>query len=317
MRIFAPQLKVLPGISRSVRELQDSFSQGPYLRKSFIMPVGVHYLEVWRSVRTLANGAQGNSTLMERKSNGELAVRKRIRRYDLINGRPLEATILQNILPSNRRIIKLTSFSFEPVRHDSDVLIEWFEYCRGGDLLHALAPFRRISEDFIWHCFVQLAEALDVVHNAGSRKVVHRDVKPGNIFLDQKYRHEAPWPDLKLGDFGEAGFNPREAGFMALRWQGPELPLLSAAGDIWGLGAIVHWLAHGQPPIAPRPRSFGGSLREWEARPSARQPMPLPLSYSGALNRHMMRCLKRNPDERISSRELVRCLRRDRPRPRR
>ena len=281
--------------------------------KDFTMPERV---DEWRPVRTVGKGAQGKSVLVQRRSDGVLAIRKQVHNYNMINGLPLEAVILQEILPRSRRVIKLMTFSFEPSHRPRDDLIEWFEYCRGGDLQHAMERSGSLSEDFIWHCFIQVAEALDVVHNAGSQRVVHRDVKPDNIFLDEKYLHEAPWPDLKLGDFGAAVLKEHTTDMCIPCWQGPELPHHSAAGDIWGLGAVIHWLGHGQPPIAPRPARFRGSQREWEEQPGARKPMPLPTLYSSNLNEYMMLCLKWNPDDRISSQDLVDCLKVDRPRPR-
>lgn len=255
------------------------------------------------------------STLMERKSDGKLAVHKRVDHYELIRGVPQEPIILQGILLRSRRIVELMAFSVEPPtqQHEGD-LIEWFEYCRGGDLQHGVAQSGRLPEDFIWHCFIQIAEALDVLHNAGSERVIHRDVKPDNVFLEDKYYHEPPWPNLKLGDFGAAALKELTKGFHVPRWQGPELPLLGVAGDIWGLGAIIHWMAHGRPPIAPRPADFRGSQKEWEDRPEAREPMPLPKLYSSSLHMYMMRCLEFDPDDRISSHSLVECLKKDRPR---
>ncbi len=250
---------------------------------------------------------------MERKNDGKLAVRKRVHDYATIRGVPTDALILQNILPSSRRIVTLTGFSFDPSRRP-DNLIEWFEYCRGGDLMHAVLQSSALSEDFIWHCFIQIAEALDVLHNAGSQRVVHRDLKPENIFLEQKYRHQPPWPNLKLGDFGCATLKEHTEGLVVPLWQGPELPFLCAAGDFWALGAIVHWLAHGWPPIAPRPADFRGSQVKWEEQPRARKPIRLPTSCSSKLNDCMMKCLAFDPRDRISSHKLLERLRRDRPR---
>ena len=255
---------------------------------------------------------------MERKSDGELAVRKRVYQYDMIKDTPLEVLILRDILPRSRRIIELAGFSYKPSsKHREDDLIEWFEYCRGGDLENAIPRRGRLSEDFLWHCFTQLAEALDVVHNRGSRAVVHRDVKPNNIFLETKYRPSAPWPELKLGDFGKADVKKHTEGLFVTRWQGPELPDLSAAGDVWGLGAVMHWLVHGRAPIAGRPGDFGGSQLEWEDSPRARKATPLPREYSDDLNRYVMACLEWNPEDRISSRTLLERLRSHRPRARR
>ena len=277
------------------------------------MPVSGYHLEEWRPVREIGKGAQGEATLMKRSSDGALVVEKLVKIYSIVDGLPMEAAILQDILPSNRRIIELMDFSFEPSSRRGELdLFEWFEYCRGGDLQHSVPQFERPSEDFIWHCFIQIAEALDVLHNAGSRVVVHRDVKPDNIFLMQKYHHEAPWPNLKLGDFGAAVFQELTEDWLVPCWQPPELPLCSTAGDIWGLGATVHWLVHRRPPIGPRPAHL--EKKEWEKQPRARKPMPLPRSYSSTLNEYMMWCLECDPNKRISSHKLLERLRRDRPR---
>lgn len=274
------------------------------------MPVRGNHLEKWRVLRTIGEGAQGRCKLVERKSDGELAVRKQVDWYTKINSSPLEAIILNDVLPPSRRVVKLITFWFTPSPRNDDYLIELFEYCRGGDLEHAVTQYGRLSEDFIWHCFIQIAEALDVVHNAGSQLVVHRDVKPDNIFLEQKYRHAAPWPNLKLGDFGAATLKPHTEAMLMRCWQGPELPHHSTAGDIWGLGAIIHWMGHRRPPITPRPARF--SQKEWESQPAARRPTLLPKSYSLELNDCMMECLRWDPRDRISSHELVKRLKRDR-----
>ena len=276
------------------------------------MPGRAFRKEDWRLVRVLGQGGQGTAALMQRRSDGELAVCKKMDNYELMRGMPLEAFILQDVLPRSRWINDMIGFSFEKAssRHRQDYLLEWFEYCRGGDLLHAVRRFRRLSEDFIWHCFVQLAEALNMVHNGGSQRFVHRDVKPDNIFLEQKYVHQPPWPHLKLGDFGAASLRQRTNDLCGTPcWQGPELPQQTAASDMWGLGAVIHWLAHQRPPIAIRPARYRGSQEDWDTEPRARKPMPLPSFYSSRLNEYMMSCLAWNPGDRMSSRELVERLR--------
>ena len=282
------------------------------------MPARGYSQAEWRVIRRIGEGAQGRASLVEHRRTGRFAVRKKADDYDLLDRDiPSEPFILQEVLPSSSNIVRMIHYETGGNSTRSEDLILWYEYCPGGDLQHAVEELGRLPEDFIWHCFIQIAHALDTIHNCGSRPVVHRDIKPDNIFLETTYRHHAPWPNLKVGDFGSAVLKENTAGIHVPCWQGPEIPHLSSAGDIWGLGAIIHWLCHGQPPMMPRPRDFPGSVKDWETLPEARKPVPLPRLYSSKLNDYMLDCLEWDPRDRISSRMLVDALERDRPRPRR
>lgn len=70
------------------------------------------------------------------------------------------------------------------------------EHVAGGDVAGLLAR-GAISPDRARAILVQTLEALEACHAAG---VVHRDVKPANLFVDE--RAAGPW--VKLGDFGLA-----------------------------------------------------------------------------------------------------------------
>lgn len=72
------------------------------------------------------------------------------------------------------------------------------EYCEAGDLRQMLKKCKRnmdyIAEDVVWKVFGQIVLALQCCHNRES-KILHRDIKPGNIFFDRNH-------NVKLGDFG-------------------------------------------------------------------------------------------------------------------
>ena len=52
-----------------------------------------------------------------------------------------------------------------------------------------------IPEDQIWKIFAQITMALHEWHRRKAGKILHRDIKPGNLFLDSGN-------NIKLGDFG-------------------------------------------------------------------------------------------------------------------
>lgn len=89
------------------------------------------------------------------------------------------------------------------------------EYCENGDLGALIRKHARdntqIDEEFIWKVFVQLILALKECHRhreaSGALKpILHRDLKPGNVFLDKAN-------NIKLGDFGLAKELPSQSKF--------------------------------------------------------------------------------------------------------
>ena len=67
------------------------------------------------------------------------------------------------------------------------------EYCANGDLAGLLKKKTRLEEDLAILYGFQLAEALEFLHE---NKILHRDLKPRNVFLKNNYE------GIALGDFG-------------------------------------------------------------------------------------------------------------------
>ncbi|OQS06481.1 serine/threonine protein kinase [Thraustotheca clavata] len=89
-----------------------------------------------------------------------------------------------------------------PVRKPTkEKLYIQMEYCGGKALREVIDQMSLYKyEDKIWTLFRQILEAIVYIHSKG---VIHRDIKPPNIFLDAE-------GTVKLGDFGLATKPPKD-----------------------------------------------------------------------------------------------------------
>ena len=94
---------------------------------------------------------------------------------------------------SHPRLIKYYKYFQE-----EDVLYIITENAENGDLNNLLESHKKsgtyIPEEDLWNIFLQCMQGLAYVHEKG---VIHRDIKPGNIFMDNNM-------NIKIGDFGTA-----------------------------------------------------------------------------------------------------------------
>src|SRR5262245_16200517 len=121
----------------------------------------------------------------------------------------------------------------------------------GGDVETLLrsAPTHRLPLDRAYAIAEQVCEALEHAHRHG---IVHRDVKPGNVWL-------TPGGIAKLGDFGLAASLDRTRltmpGMMlgTALYMAPEQALgrpADARSDLYALGALLYEMVTGRPPFA-------------------------------------------------------------------
>ena len=298
-------------VTKDRRPTNDRGGNGPKKQQSY---------EV---VKKLHEGGQGKVVVVKRKSDKKLLVRKEQRVYSMFGDMPCEMHILEKVLTHHPRIVEFEGGNYLKPNNE---LVLYFEYCQGGDLYDYMPRQgeRGASEGFIWDCFIQLAEATAFLHYGyrswakdpytpprGWCRVIHRDIKPDNVFLRHDITSRDPVPSIVLGDFGLATLMSETYGAGTKEWIGPEIPLCSKEGDVWGVGATIHALAHGRGPVPPAPRGWSDS--KWRSSPQARQPRELPVEYSSALNRNMMDCLRIDPDKRVNSEDLLKNLKAERP----
>lgn len=239
-------------------------------------------------IQNIGEGGFGKVELHQHRKSKQLVVLKRVCHSDeYIKGLPAEVFVLRDVI--DKRHDRLPQLF-----HVNTSLAEikmWQDYCDGGDL-HELGEYfvarrRSIPEGFIWHILTQMSSALAYLHTglldrnnpdlpapSGWQPVIHRDVKPENIFLKLVPTEKDLYPNIVLGDFGLATTKRQTGSEGCLcgtpQWQPPELPIQSMYADIWAAGAIVHYLALGAPPLRAKPADYRYEDKYWEREPAAR-----------------------------------------------
>ena len=175
----------------------------------------------------------------------------------------------------------------------------------------------------IWQAFLQIAQALIYLHyglggkssypNARWRRVIHRDIKPANILLRNRI---TPWKignvSLVLADFGLSTTMEDLEDVGTFEFQPPEPPPMTERGDIWGLGATIHAMAHeNMTPLHSIPTALPNNFYErqqWRRNPRNYLVRSFADKYTMQLELIMFQTLEPDPERRINSLELVKLL---------
>src|SRR6266478_5863550 len=148
-----------------------------------------------------------------------------------------------------------------------------------------------------------IAKVARTVHYAHEHNILHRDIKPGNILLDQR-------GEPHLTDFGLARLLETEStvtrtrevmgtpSYMAPEQAAGETTKVSSATDVYGLGAVLYQLLTGHPPFA------GGTTYETIRlllNTEPRKPRALNPKIDRDLSTICLKCLEKDPKRRYSS----------------
>ena len=163
---------------------------------------------------------------------------------------------------------------YDVVKHDGRPWLV-MEYVDGQTLADEISRDGQLSPQRVADIGAQLAGALARAHE---RRIVHRDIKPGNVLIDKAGRP-------KISDFGiarghgdeqltQVGFITGTPGYLS-----PELARGGdphPASDVWALGATLYTAVEGQPPYEPRSNPIA-LLRAIATE------RPRPMTHAGAL----------------------------------
>ena len=219
--------------------------RSPLPTEKMSLPFSPRFLSQYRFVRKLGEGAMGAVYLMHQLKLDRLVAVKTVR------GEEVTTNQVARLLKEAKVVAGLNHAGIVAV-HDADVdgstAYIVCEFVEGLSLADRLKSPPVLSLRQILVITIQVLDGLRVAHDKG---VIHRDLKPGNIFLT---RDGKP----KIGDFGLAKSHNLPSGTSVGRIMGtprymsPEQcrgAACTPASDLYSVGVILFEMMTGQPPF--------------------------------------------------------------------
>lgn len=203
----------------------------------------------YANLRSTGGGAVGESWVGDHEVLGCKVVQKR---YSVIGMEDSAACREPRILlqMEHENVVRVLEAQWDP---EMDRAITFVTvYCEGRCIAKALDEDYRFSVGQGLRLAVQMLGALAYAHTDPSLRVVHRDVKPGNAFLDRDRR------TLFLGDWGSAAEMDQSGtaagieGTLLYRAPegGPPGGRVGVPSDIYGAGLTLFEMLNGPLPYA-------------------------------------------------------------------
>ncbi|MCX4246456.1 serine/threonine-protein kinase [Paraliomyxa miuraensis] len=251
----------------------------------------------------LGEGGMGGVYLADQPTVGRTAVIKVI--HPWLSKDPMIATRFETEAKAaarlqNPHIVAIYNYGKLP----DGTLFLAMEHIRGSTIAQTLQSQGRLEASRAVNIATQCCEALAEAHRHG---VVHRDVKPSNIMLQE--RHQGPGL-VKMLDFGVATIDDREVATGRMPpgtpcYMSPEQlagEAVDGRSDIYSLAVVIYEMVVGQPPfLAANPEEYARLHRE--VPPPAPSALAPDYGIPPALEACLMRALAKQPHARPQTAE--------------
>lgn len=205
----------------------------------------------FRILAPLCAGGMGKVFLAEQRSTGKRRALKLMASGLVSDAKMREHFVLEAHAASivdSEHVVEVVAAGVEPETNEPWLAMELLEGVDLGKRVEQGIP----SLTEIAEIVAQLGHGLGAAH---ARGLVHRDLKPDNVFIAAPRREGVPFT-VKVLDFGIASLAHRGSAVRASRsigtplWMAPEQATLdvpiSAATDVWALGLIGYYLFTGK-----------------------------------------------------------------------
>ncbi|KAJ7594073.1 kinase-like domain-containing protein [Mycena floridula] len=286
--------------------------------------MSVPFLDQYDPLDIIGNGSFGIIRKVRRKTDGLIFARKELN-FERMTERDRKQIVAEVNILKDLHHDHIVRYHDRYVDREAGILYILMEYCGGGDLStvikQAIKHDRPIPEDTVWNYFMQLLLALQHCHHPNGHgrngssggpagldadgkerraQILHRDLKPDNVFLDENNT-------VKLGDFGlskalaQASFANTYVG--TPYYMSPELmqeKAYDSKSDIWSLGCLIYELCALKPPFHEAQTHSELSILIRNGRIP-----PLPKTFSQSMTATIKAMLNLNPAMRPSVAQLL------------
>jgi serine/threonine-protein kinase len=261
--------------------------------------IGHVFLGKYRVEEILGVGGMGVVTKCMHMQLGELVAIKMLRR-DVLNDQDAVERFMREAQAAARLRSEYVARVIDVGRFEDNVPYMIMEFLDGHDLGELLDERGSLPVPWATEMMMQTAEALAEAHSIG---IVHRDVKPTNLFVTWRPDGSAL---VKVLDFGIArapmGNDLKLTQTQSLlgtpAYMSPEqmrsARLVDARSDIWSLGTVLYELIEGRRPFEAE------SFSEMCVKVAVDAPTPMK-NAPPELQEIIMRCLAKSPEQRYAN----------------
>jgi tetratricopeptide (TPR) repeat protein len=250
------------------------------------LPVNAVLLDRYRILKLLGAGGMGRVYLAEdQKLSMPVAIKvlRDILTQDPVSIKRLITEAKTSILLAHPNILRLHNFEDGET---AKFLV--MEYVEGESLADRIAREGKLSEEDTRAIAIEVCRGLEHAH---LKKVIHRDMKPGNVMLGKD-------GSVKIADFGLARLCHDSIARMTsqlstgtLQYMSPEQldGEIGESSDLYALGITIYEMLAGDPPFVTG-----------EITAQIRNKVPKPIDgISDEMNRIVLKCLEKKKENRL------------------